>query len=233
MKQKLLLGLLATLLVTSCGKKDDGIPNSNPAPIPSVPVANNPMVNGTNCPQLGGGTQLSSLPFVGVLRSQSSYSYQWLNQFSSLTLSASIISSAVGYSYQNNNIIASGSISLTELSSLYQGTSNNTLPTACIASPSAGQNFSSTGTFYNGQVSRLILTGSIPVPYYSPFQWGGYGSPGSSPTMGQQLIQVIVGSQCATSFVPSYGNASGRIRGCVSVRMGDQPNSQVINYQSQ
>lgn len=232
MKNKIALVLVTALALTSCGKKDDGIPNPNPAPVPSTPVVTNPTVNGTNCPQLGGGTPLSSLPFQGVLRSQSTYNYQWLNQMSALTLSASI-TSQVGYTYQNNNIIASGSISLAELSSLYQNTSSNTIPSACIASPSGAQNFSNTGYFNNGQVSSLVLTGSIPVPYYSPFQWGGYGSPGTSPTMGQQLIQVIVGSRCATSFIPSYGNSAGRIRGCISVRMGDQPNSQTLHYQSQ
>lgn len=232
MRNTLFIVLVTALSLAGCGKKDDGIPNPNPAPAPSTPVVNNPTVNGTNCPQLGGGTLLSSLPFIGALRSQTNYNYQWLNQLSSITLSASIISS-VGYTYQNNNIIGSGSISLAELSSLYQNTSNNSIPSACIASPSGAQTTTSTGYFYNGQVSSLVLTGSIPVPYYSPFQWGGYGSPGSSPTMGQQLIQVIVGSRCATSFIPSYGNTAGRIRGCISVRMGDQPNSQTLHYQSQ
>lgn len=230
MKRLSLFSLIITLALVGCGKKDDGIPN--PAPAPSTPIALPPSVSGTNCPILGGGTPLSSLPFMGVLRSQSTWNNQWAQQFSSINLSASITSS-VGFTYQSNNVIASGSISLTELASLYQNTGNRTIPSACVTSPSGAPNLSNTGTFYNGQVSRLVLTGSIPVPYYSPFQWGGYGSPGTSPTMGQQLIQVIVGSRCSTSFIPSYGNSPGRIRGCVSVRMGDQPNSQMIHYQSQ
>lgn len=217
----------ALLVAAGCGKKDDGVANPNPAPVgPTGPAGT--FVSGTNCPLLGGGTALSSLPFVGRLTSNQNWGYQWQNQLSTLTLSASIVSQ-VGYSYQNSNLIASGAISLAELSSYY--TNNTVVPTACLASPTGTQTMNSTGYFYNGQVSSLVLTGSLSVPYYSPFSWRGYptGSPGTNPTLGQEQIQVIVGSSCATSLVPSYGNASGRIRGCISVRMGNQ----VLNYVSQ
>jgi len=224
MKSAAVLSVSALILIGfGCGKKDDGIPNPNPAP------GINPVVG--NCPRINGGTALSSLPFEGRLTSTQNMGYNWSNQVSSIVL-APAITSTVGYTYQNNNIIASGSITLSELSRLYQ---NQTIPSACITSPSGAQSGQSSGTFYNGQVSSLVLTGSISVPYYSPFSWQGYptGAPGTNQTLGQQLIQVIVGSTCATSFIPSYGNAAGRIRGCISVRMGNQSNSQVLNYQSQ
>jgi hypothetical protein len=224
MKSAAVLSVSALILIGfGCGKKDDGIANPNPAP------GINPVVG--NCPRINGGTALSSLPFEGRLTSTQNMGYNWSNQMSSIVL-APAITSTVGYTYQNNNIIASGSINLSELSRLYQ---NNTIPSACITSPSGAQSGQSSGTFYNGQVSSLVLTGSISVPYYSPFSWQGYptGAPGTNQTLGQQLIQVIVGSTCATSFIPSYGNAAGRIRGCISVRMGNQSNSQVLNYQSQ
>ncbi|NBX77195.1 MAG: hypothetical protein EBQ92_11620 [Proteobacteria bacterium] len=224
MKRFAVLSVSALILIGfGCGKKDDSLPNPNPAP------GVNPTVG--NCPTLGGGTALSTLPFEGRLTSTQNWGYNWSNQMSSIIL-APAITSTVGYTYQNNNIIASGSITLSELSRLYQ---NNTIPSACITSPSGAQSGQSSGTFYNGQVSSLVLTGSISVPYYSPFSWQGYpsGAPGTNQTLGQQLIQVIVGSTCPTSFIPSYGNAAGRIRGCISVRMGTQTNSQVLNYQSQ
>jgi hypothetical protein len=224
MKSVAVLSLSALILIGfGCGKKDDG--NANPNPAPGI----NPVVG--NCPTINGGTALSSLPFQGQLTSTQSWGYNWSNQLSSIVL-APAITSTVGYTYQNNNIIASGSITLSELSQLYQ---NNTIPSACITSPSGAQSGQSSGTFYNGQVSSLVLTGSLTVPYYSPFSWQGYptGAPGTNQTLGQQLIQVIVGSTCPTSFIPSYGNAAGRIRGCISVRMGTQSNSQVLNYQSQ
>ncbi|NBT58599.1 hypothetical protein EBT16_07430 [bacterium] len=213
------------LIGFGCGKKDDGIPNPNPAPVGPSPAVG-------SCPVIAGGTPLSSLPFQGSLTSaQQSYAYNWSNQLSSIVLSPAV-TSQVGYTYQSNNIIASGSITLIELSRLYQ---NNTIPTACITSPSGAQAGQTTGYFSNGQVRSLVLTGSISVPYYSPFSWQGYptGAPGTNQTLGQQLIQVIVGSTCSTSLIPSYGNNPGRIRGCISVRMGNQPNSQVLNYQSQ
>lgn len=228
-KQATVLSISALILIGfGCGKKDDGAANPNPAP-----VAPAPSPNGTvgNCPQLTGGTVLSSIPFEGRLSTTQTWNYNWANQPSTLLLSPSI-TSQVGYTFQNNNIIASGSIRLAELSRYYQ---DGTIPTACVASPSGAQSNRTTGYFYNGQVSSLTLTGSLSIPYYSPFSWQGYptGAPGTNQTLGQQLIQVIVGSTCATSFVPSYGNNPGRIRGCISVRLGNQPNSQVINYQSQ
>jgi len=219
---------LSILILSSCGKGGD---NSTPAPAPAAPIAPvGAKVPGTNCDLLAGGTSLASIPFVGRLTSTQGISTQWLNQISSITLSPAVLSS-VGYTTQTSNLIASGQITLSELSSWYQ---NNTLPTACIKSPTTSVN-SATGYFLNGQVRSLVLTGSISVPLYSPFSWRGYptGAPGTVPTLGQQAIQVILGSNCTTSFVPSYGNANGRIRGCVSVRLGDQPTSQILNYQSQ
>lgn len=206
-----------------CGKKDDGIPSPYTAPNQLNPIG--------NCPQITGGTFLSQYPFQGSLTPIQNYNYNWNTQLSSIILSPSI-TTTVGYTYQSSKVIASGQISLAELSSLYQ---NSTIPAACIASPSGAQTGQGAGSFFNGQVSSLVLTGSISVPLYSPFSWQGYptGAPGTNQTLGQQLIQVIVGSTCATSFVPSYGNNPGRIRGCISVRMGTQANSQVLNYQSQ
>jgi len=225
MKSVAALSVSALILIGfGCGKKDDGIANPNPAP------GVNPALG--SCPGLSGGTALSTLPFQGTLTSIQSGGYNnWSGQVSTISL-VPLITSNVGYTYQNNNILASGIITLSELSRLYQ---NNTIPSACISSPSGAQSGQSSGIFYNGQVSSLVLTGSITVPYYSPFSWQGYptGAPGTNQTLGQQLIQVIVGSNCATSLIPSYGNTAGRIRGCISVRMGTQSNSQVLNYQSQ
>ncbi len=220
---------LSALILMSCGKGGDEAPIGPVNPLPA-PAPVDVKVPGTSCDLLAGGTSLASTPFVGRLTPLQRVSNQWLTQLSSLTLSASVLTS-VGYTTQTNNLIASGQITLSELSSWYQ---NNTLPTACLQSPTTSAN-SATGYFINGQVRSLVLTGSISVPLYSPFSWNGYptGAPGTSPTLGQQLIQVIVGSNCTTSFVPSYGNASGRIRGCLSVRLGNQPNSQILNYQSQ
>ncbi|MFM8269824.1 MAG: hypothetical protein ACKN9V_06500 [Pseudomonadota bacterium] len=225
MKSVALMTASAVILIGfGCGKKDDGAPNPNPAP-----GIGNPAV--ANCPRPNGGTVLSNLPFEGRLTPAQTGSYSWSNLPSTITLIPAITSS-VGYTYQNNNIIAGGQISLSELSQLYQ---NNSTPSACISSPSGAQAGQSSGYFYNGQVNSLVLTGSMTVPYYSPFSWQGYptGSPGTNPTLGQQLIQVIVGSTCAANFIPSYGNAPGRIRGCINVRMGNQANSQVLRYMSQ
>lgn len=218
---------LSFVILTGCGKKEDAPPPAPaPVPAPAAPAT----VSGTNCPIHSGGTQLSSIPFVGRLTSTQSYGYQWMNQLSSITLSASVTSN-VGYSYQMNNLLASGAISLAELSSLYQN--NNTVPTACLTSSANVQNGTSTGYFYNGQVRSLVLTGNISVPYYSPFQWGGYPtwntSGNANSPLGTQQVRVIVGSSCATSFVPSYGNNAGRIRGCITVQVGNQ----TLNYQSQ
>jgi hypothetical protein len=213
---------LSLVILFGCGKKEEA-PAPAPTPAPVAPVQT-PKVPGTNCDLLSGGTSLSSTPFVGRLTTNASNAYQWANQMSSITLSASVTSN-VGYSYQVNNLIASGAISLAELS--YAVQNNTTVPTACLTSPATSNQGSNSGTFYNGQVRNLVLTGTISVPFYSPFQPGtGYynwNTPGTtSPTTGTQQVQVIVGSTCNTSFVPSYGSNSGRIRGCITVRVGSQ-----------
>jgi hypothetical protein len=221
----ILVGLLITL---GCGKKDDGSTNPTPAP-----GAGGPSTQIGNCPNVGGGTPISNVPFTGRLYSQQGANYQNYNQISSITLNPYIINNGY-YSYSGNNVVASGSITLANLAYLYPN-SKSAGPSACITSPGGAQATSNTGTFSNGQVSSLVLTGTMQIPYYSPFSvWGSpTGAPGTNPTLGQQLIQVIVGSSCVATFVPSYGNNPGRIRGCVSVRMGTQYNAQTLNYQAQ
>lgn len=211
-------------ILFGCGGSDD---QPLPGPGGPIPAPVGPgTVPGTNCARVGGGTALSNQPFVGTLVPLQNRTYQWSPQVSSLTLSASVLNN-LSYSYQSS-VIASGAITLTELSSLLGQTNQSVAPTACVASPTGNQN-NNTGYFSNGQVRNLILNGTITVPYYSPFSWGGYPS-GTSPTVGQQSIQVIVGSTCVTSLVPAYSNTSaGRIRGCITVRIGNQ----TYNYQSQ
>ena len=221
----LIVGLVITL---GCGKKDDGTSNINPAPGVTNP---NGIIG--NCANIGGGTALSNLPFTGTLVSQNGYTNQSYNRLSSITLNPYFTNS--NYVSASNNIIASGQITLADLAYLYTNGNTNG-PSACISSAGGAQSNTNSGYFSNGQVRSLALNGSIQVPLVSPFSWGGnyqYGSPGTSPTLGQQMIQVIVGSLCNAAFVPSYGNNQGRIRGCVSVRLGTQVNSQTLNYQSQ
>lgn len=219
--KKLSLVVISLGILFGCGS------SNNPAPPPVVPGPAG--IPGTNCSLLTGGTPLSSVPFIGTLYNLQSPNYQWSTSVSSLTLSPSIVNN-LGYGYQST-ILASGSVFLSELSTIYGQTNTGYSPTTCIASPTTTPN-NNTGYFSNGQVRSLVLTGAMTVPYYSPFSWGGYptGSPGTNPTLGQQVIQVLVGSNCVASFVPSYGNNTpGRIRGCVTVRIGNQ----TYNYQSQ
>jgi hypothetical protein len=124
-------------------------------------------------------------------------------------------------SYDNylHNIVGSGYVNLPDLSALEPYPSSTQITNFCVSSMSITGGQPTPGVFNSADLSiQLVLQGTVQVPLYSGLSGypGGFSPGTSSSPMGQELVQLNIGTD---ANCPAY-IYQGRLIGCIDIMVG-------------
>lgn len=228
---------LVALFLSGCGGNNNGNTPVNPyAPIPGQPNPYYPGGGGYGyCQPIYGDYPLNpprNEPITASLRSAT---------FAGSSANAlSITMSYLYYDFnkQQQSLVGGGNFDFPDIQYLVPFSMSGYSTSYCVASSSLGSATPQPGVYVNGAL-QLTLRGymTLPLPQqnnagYVPFGYPNqYQQPygyGYGPQTTQEPVEVSIGTQSCGAQI-----SSGRIVGCVTVKVGQGYNAQTLYYQAQ
>jgi hypothetical protein len=225
-QQKFLIGLATVGLLGIVGCGSNAIPPALPAPAPNGTLAG----YAGNCSAISGTTpfQQNNTPYAGNMYPLGNYG----TNGDTIALSL-FYSGALQSDNYIHNIVGTSQMNMPDLTAMTPYPTPQTQTNFCVSSSTISGNTPTPGVFNSADLSvQLVLQGIISVPLFSGYSAypGGFSPSSSNAAMGQELIQVAIGT---SGNCPAY-IYQGRIVGCIAVSIGPTNSTEtVLQYVAQ